>query len=67
MFRGLAMLVCVLLLDILRVHNSRLGKIGRFLEFPKYFIPYFHGGIHVTVSYIGGGAYIIRECYIREL
>ena len=41
-------LVCVLLLYILCVRDSRLGEIEGLLEFLGYFIPYLRGGTRVT-------------------
>ena len=59
MLRGLAMLICVLLLNILCVRDRCLGKIGGLLEFPSYFAPYVRGGTRAAVSRAGGGGNII--------
>ena len=59
MLRGLAVLIRVLLLNILCVRNSRLGKIGNFPEFPGYFIPYIRGGMRVAVFRAGNGGNIV--------
>ena len=52
-------LVCVLLLYILCVRDSRLGEIGGLPEFPGYLVPHFRGGMCATVSYARGGGNIV--------
>ena len=54
-------LVRVLLLYILCVRDSRLGKIGGLPEFPGYFIPHLHGGTRAAVSYAYGGGNIVIQ------
>ena len=53
-------LVCVLLLYILCIRDSRLGEIGGLPEFPGYFVPYFRGGMCAAVlRAVGGGDVVI--------
>ena len=61
MFRGLAVLVRVLLLDILRVRNNRFNEIKYIPEFLKYFVPYFYKGTRIIVPYTSGNVYIVIQ------
>ena len=47
-------MVRVLLLNVLRVRDNRLGKIGGFPKLPGYFPPYFHGGARAVAPYARG-------------
>ena len=61
MLRRLAILIRVLLLNVLRVRDRYLGKIGGFLEFPNYFAPYIRGGTRAVISHTSGGGNIVIQ------